>query len=644
MNFVKEEKIKRMVYLFAGIVATVCCFFILPMNAKATKVGDFEYTLDETTKTAIVGACDSNHIMIDIIIPNKVLYEGEYYFVTGIGSNAFLNCTQIETITLPEGLENIGYAAFDGCSGLKSIEIPSSVKSIKMQAFGDCIQLKTVILNEGLETIEDSAFWGCTSLNNIVVPQSVKTIKSYAFRGCEGLTSITLQTGLESIGRNAFEECTSLKSISIPSTVKKVEFATFLFCDSLETVNLSSGALTEIEIGAFNKCCSLKEINIPYGVKIIGEDVFYDCGNMKNVTMPETLESIGRGAFASCTGLKSVTIPHSVTSIGKDVFEDCAADLKVKMDCGLDWKNAGLKENQVELEHGYFVYQADDNSHWQKCHTCGAALTEKEKHNYDFDTCTVCGWSVTDNVELFVRRIYSDCLKRKPDEDGVKYWTAELKNGSKDGATVGAGFVFGDEYVEKAETKKEFIGMLYKVFMGREADDGGMKYWLDAMKKGMTREEVFKFFVESPEYTEICDNYGIKRGNYTIQGIKDPERVNGTVTPEIKSFVERIYVKALGRASDPQGIAYWSKEIADEAKDPVLVAEQFILSEEFEELHLSDEEYIKVLYRTFMGREYDGDGLKYWLGRLQGGDTRQKILEDFASCPEFQDIISSFGI
>lgn len=164
------------------------------------------------------------------------------------------------------------------------------------------------------------------------------------------------------------------------------------------------------------------------------------------------------------------------------------------------------------------------------------------------------------------------------------------------------------------------------------------------MKNGMTREEVFKGFVDSPEYTQICADYGINRGNYTIQGIPDPVITNGVVTPEITRFVERIYEKALNRESDPSGIGYWSQEIANETKDPVAVAELFIFSEEFESKNLDDTEYVKVLYRTFMGREYDDAGLNYWLGNLASGTSRKDVLESFAGCPEFQDIIKSFGL
>ncbi|MBS6465405.1 MAG: DUF4214 domain-containing protein, partial [Clostridium sp.] len=54
--------------------------------------------------------------------------------------------------------------------------------------------------------------------------------------------------------------------------------------------------------------------------------------------------------------------------------------------------------------------------------------------------------------------------------------------------------------------------------------------------------------------------------------------------------------------------------------------------------------YVKVLYRTFMGREYDKAGLNYWVGRLNKGESRKTVLKSFAGCPEFQNIVKSFGL
>lgn len=248
------------------------------------------------------------------------------------------------------------------------------------------------------------------------------------------------------------------------------------------------------------------------------------------------------------------------------------------------------------------------------------------------------------NVEKFCRRLYIDCLERQPDQAGINYWSTKILNKECTGSDAAANFVFSEEYDNKGVTKTEYIKMLYRVFMGRECDEDGLKFWKQKMKEGWSREKVFACFVESEEYANICKSYRIKPGKYKITGRKDPVAKTGVVTQSMTNYVERIYVKALGRGSDPTGIDYWSKQIANEEWDPVAVAEYFICSPEFEAKNLDNTEYVKVLYRTFMGREGDEVGINYWIGELQRGQSRKDILKRFAGCPEFQDIVKGFGL
>lgn len=111
-----------------------------------------------------------------------------------------------------------------------------------------------------------------------------------------------------------------------------------------------------------------------------------------------------------------------------------------------------------------------------------------------------------------------------------------------------------------------------------------------------------------------------------------------------ESFVARIYTKALGRNPEAAGLKYWTGEINAKRRTPVQVAEEFFFTPEFTNKKLNNTEYVKVLYRTFMGREYDQGGLNYWVGRLNKGESRKVILESFAGCQEFKNIVKSFGL
>lgn len=117
-----------------------------------------------------------------------------------------------------------------------------------------------------------------------------------------------------------------------------------------------------------------------------------------------------------------------------------------------------------------------------------------------------------------------------------------------------------------------------------------------------------------------------------------------TVYNNTQAYVARIYTKALGREAEPAGLNYWVGEINAKRRTPVQVAEEFFFAPEFVNKKLSNTEYVKVLYRTFMGREYDKGGLDYWVARLNKGESRKSVLEAFAGCPEFQKIVKSFGL
>lgn len=242
-----------------------------------------------------------------------------------------------------------------------------------------------------------------------------------------------------------------------------------------------------------------------------------------------------------------------------------------------------------------------------------------------------------EDVRKFVERMYTICLGRTADTAGVSYWTDTLMNKEKTAAEVGYGFVFSDEYKNKNAKDDAFVEMLYNVFMDRKSDPEGKAYWVSLLQKGYSRRYVYRKFAHSQEFSDICKDYKITRGVITLDSERDR-------WPELTEYVGRLYDKALDRHPDDAGMNWWCTNIKNHTMTPVAAAESFILSPEFEAKNLNNEEYIKVLYRTFMGREYDQDGMNYWLGRINSGESRRTILRSFAGCPEFAAIAAKAGI
>ena len=148
-----------------------------------------------------------------INIPSTVVYNGNTYNVTGIGSSAFSACDSLTSVMIPNSITHIDDGAFLQCTGLTTITIPNSVTSIGINAFEGCSNLINIILSDSLTTIDVYAFYDCVSLTNITIPNSVTSIKDNAFDGCINLREIIIGDNVQQIEYYAFENCINLETI-----------------------------------------------------------------------------------------------------------------------------------------------------------------------------------------------------------------------------------------------------------------------------------------------------------------------------------------------------------------------------------------------------------------------------------------------
>lgn len=144
-----------------------------------------------------------------------------------IDSGAFADCTNLTSITIPDGITSIGWATFYNCTSLANITIPDCVTTIGDSAFFNCKSLRSIILPNSLTIIEDNAFLVCSELTTITIPNSVTSIGDNAFSGCSSLTSVTLGNSVTTIGKEAFEGCNLGPTITIPKSVTTIEVGAF---------------------------------------------------------------------------------------------------------------------------------------------------------------------------------------------------------------------------------------------------------------------------------------------------------------------------------------------------------------------------------------------------------------------------------
>ena len=246
-------------------------------------------------------------------------------------------------------------------------------------------------------------------------------------------------------------------------------------------------------------------------------------------------------------------------------------------------------------------------------------------------------YAKADGVDDFIGRCYKVTLGRDADADGYAYWRDILVNRKQDGSVVAHGFLFSPEYIDKQTPPEQYVKDLYMLFMGREPEQAGYDYWCEKMANGETREQIFAGFANSKEYFDLCYGYGITAGYYTADyGI---QQVNG-----VNLFVERMYQTSLGRLGDQGGQNDWVQALLEGRITGIECARCFVQSPEFINKGLSDEAYLKSLYKAFMGREYDDGGLAYWLANIKNGYTRDEVFAGFANSPEFEGICNFYGI
>lgn len=245
------------------------CLAIQPFSDGLEYISFFDNNGQMVYSVKSKGTC----IDTQIRIPES--YNGKA--VKGISNSAFVNCSELTSITIPDGVTSIGDYAFSGCTGLTGIIIPGNVTSIN-----------------------NSVFFGCTGFTSIIIPGNVTSIGSYAFSGCNGLTSVTIPDSVTSIDYQAFYGCSELVKIDFTGNAA----CGWCAIDGIEWLMRYGAANKVIYINNYE----LTTLIIPDGVASIGVDAFYNCSGLTSITIPDSVTFIGLGAFDGCTGLTSITV------------------------------------------------------------------------------------------------------------------------------------------------------------------------------------------------------------------------------------------------------------------------------------------------------------------------------------------------
>jgi hypothetical protein len=212
------------------------------------------------------------------VIPNSV---------TTLSSNAFLNCSNLINVTIPNSVISIGVDAFTGTGYYNNT---SNWANNVLYIDGYLIEVDPKLSGEyeitsGTKIIADSAFYRCPDLTKLIIPDSVTNIGVAALKGCTGLQSVELPFIGSSRSANKtsdavfgylFNSSTSSATDNIQQYYDDNMSLYYYIPSSLTTVTITN--TSQIPYGAFYNCNNITSITIPDGVTKIGSDAFYNTG------------------------------------------------------------------------------------------------------------------------------------------------------------------------------------------------------------------------------------------------------------------------------------------------------------------------------------------------------------------------------
>ena len=186
------------------------------------------YTVEVTSKSSSY-PYNNGVTFTSAAIPETVTYSGTTYSVTSIGWGAFMGCSSLTSVTIPNSVTSIGTAAFVGCSSLTSIVVESG--NTTYDSRDNC--------NAIIETATNTLIAGC---QNTTIPNSVTCIGERAFHACS-LTSITIPASVISIEDYNFYQSEYIKTVYLKSTTPPILNGGKIFITSRPTCYIPCGTL-----------------------------------------------------------------------------------------------------------------------------------------------------------------------------------------------------------------------------------------------------------------------------------------------------------------------------------------------------------------------------------------------------------------
>ena len=457
----------------------------------------------------------------------------------------------------------------------------------------------------------------------------------------EIIISVIVRDGITNIGDFAFDSCTNLSNIELSESLKRIGTGSFYECHSLSSVNLPE-SLTDIGKYAFDSCYSIDSMILPESLTSIGDGGFYECISLSSINLPRSLKSIGEAAFCGCKSLESIVFPESVVSIEDYTFCNCDS-----------LKNIVLPESLVSIGyHAFGLCHSLENIIFPKtlveigadafwgCDSLTHIDLPESLTSIEFSTFGYCrslsSIGLPDSLTSIGDRAFDECSSLS---------SIVLP---KSLVSIGEGAFVGCDSLSSIVLPESLIYIERYTFNGC----GSLSSITIPSSIKRIYEDAFLDTDLKDIYYEGTEaqwnNIDIHTKNY-INGHYDGI-FNATIHyvdydyDKLNDFVSRLYRNFLKREPDEEGLADWVDVLVSGRGTGAKVVSGFVLSPEYKANSLSNEEYVTALYRIIFNREPDEEGLNSWIAVIENGCTIKKVLAGFVNSEEFDNLCSDLGV
>jgi len=620
-------------------------------------------------------------------ISNLSISEG----VEVIDVGAFSNCDMLISVSIPDSVISVGDDIFVYCQNLEKVHVSDrnqvlyTVDSVLFAKDGRLLWYPATkydsyyVVPSGTITLSYDAFWNCKA-QTIEIPESVEFIQGHCFSYSEGLNKVIIK-GDKTWIKYAFDDCMNLKELYILGRNNRFgnQYSQEIGLEQYDntTVYCYKGSTAE----AYADSMGLKKVLLDEQANSNEEKITAYVTRCYEIILGRAPDAGGMKTWYNelVSGRKAASeiIDNFVRSqefLGKNYSNADAVEILYKAMLGRGSDPAGKADWVGKLDAGY-PFAVVINGF------CGSKEFKEICDSYGIAPGSVSmeqGSASDQQIRAFVTRCYKIILGRDADEVGMNTWFNELKSRRRTAAEIIEQFVYSQEFQNKKYSNPDAVEILYKAMLGRGSDPAGKADWVGRLAGGQPLTAIINGFCGSMEFTAICEAYGITPGSVKVENLsraaegpaenavpKTEKKANlveitnasdtvneqlGTAVQAIyineekaKEFIGRCYRAILGREAGAEELNGWIGQMTNGSKTADQIARGFLFSGEFKGRNIGNEELVKILYRVYMNREADTEGLATWTQKLDEGTGLNELLDEFAKTNEFKVVLKDMA-